>query len=81
MDAFWASLGALILASPRHGFVKSVAGQHQVSVRERNDTVMLVGIDQMRGWHEMDLPCHGMARFDLFDLSLTSASGGDGVVR
>jgi hypothetical protein len=27
------------------------------------------------------MPCHGMAMFDSFDLSLTSASGGDGVVR
>jgi hypothetical protein len=61
MDAFWAPLGALILASPRHGFVKSVAGQHQVSVRERIDTVMHAGIDQREREHERGMTCHGMA--------------------
>jgi hypothetical protein len=62
-------------------FVEAVLGLAQVSEREGNDKVMHAGFDQVRRWHELAMPCHGMAMFDSFDLSLTSASGGDGVVR
>ena len=61
MDAFWAPLGARVLASPMHGFVESRAGQCQVSVRKRNGMAVQARGDKVRRWHEMDMPCHGMA--------------------
>jgi hypothetical protein len=77
----WACLGASRLACAHVLSVKGGHEQVQKGEREPVDMVVQARIDQVRGWHELDLPCHGMARFDLFDLSLTSASGGDGVVR
>ena len=63
MGKFWASLGVRVLASPVHGVVESVAGQHQMSEREGIDMVVLSRDGQRRGWHDGGMPCHGMAGF------------------
>jgi hypothetical protein len=69
MDVCWAPLGARVLTSLVPGFVGAVAGQHQGSERVPVDMVMQARIDQVRGWHEVAMPCHGMARFLLIDHS------------
>jgi hypothetical protein len=63
MGAFWAPLGAPMPACARVVLVKGVHGRVQGGERELPDMVVHAGIDQVRRWHEVDMPCHGMARF------------------
>jgi hypothetical protein len=81
MDAFWAPLGALVLASPRHGFVESRAGQRQVSEGKRNGMVVQACGDQRRCWHEGGMPCHGMASFGQICAAVANAIGRNDVVK
>lgn len=73
MDVSWACLGACVLTSLVPVFVGAVAGRVQESEERLVDTVVQAGGGQVKRWHEMAMPCHGM----VMPLSLW-ASGGDG---
>jgi hypothetical protein len=69
----WARLGACVLTSLVPVFVGAVAGCVQESEERLVDTVVQAGGGQVKRWHGMAMPCHGM----VMPLSLW-ASGGDG---
>ena len=63
MGVAWASLGALFPACACVVLTRGWYGRVQESEGRLVDTVVQARIDQVRRWHDMDMPCHGMARF------------------
>jgi hypothetical protein len=70
MGESWASLGARVLTRVNSILVKGWHELVQGGERETFDTVWHAGDDQVRGWHDEAMPCHGMACLRLFNPNL-----------
>jgi hypothetical protein len=57
----WACLGVAVLARAGSVLVKGVHGRVQGGEGKRRDMAVQARSDPVRRWHEMDMPCHGMA--------------------
>ena len=77
----WACLGVAVLVRAGSVLVKGVHGRVQGGERKREDMAVQARSDQVRRWHEMDMPCHGLAWSARFGQARVSASGGAGVVK